>query len=169
LFPDLSHGKTGPAGVKFPSGFAKRSLVHRGNLGMKEQPVRKTMLKKEEWGGLTLVALFAAYAFPPYFVYLMTMAALTEFAHLWTTRLSRIDQEKFIEFEKEFRKGYKLEKAGRRHEALKWYQKLERRYRDLPQAEKLATLQIRSLTRKEKGRSGTPPKAPPPPAKPPEA
>ena len=110
-----------------------------------EQP--NTMLKKEDWGGLTIVALLAAYAFPPYFIYMMTMAALTEFAHLWTTRLSRMDQERFIEFEKEFRKGYKLEKAGQKKEALRCYQKLEKQYEDLPQASKLATLQIRRLTK----------------------
>ena len=60
---------------------------------------------------------------------------MTEFAHLWTTSLTRMDQEqRFIEFEKEFRKGYKLEKAGQKKEALRWYQKLEKRYADLPQA-----------------------------------
>lgn len=109
----------------------------------------KTILKKEDWGGLTIIALLAAYAFPPYFIYLMTMAALTEFAHLWTTKLSREEQEKFIEFEKEFRKGYKLQKEGKTKEALAWYQKLEKRYSDLPQGAKLATLQIRQLTGKK--------------------
>lgn len=112
---------------------------------MKEPIQPKTMLKKEEWGGLTFLTLLAAYAFPPYFIYLMTMAALTEFAHFWTTRLSRVDQERFIEFEKEFRKGYKLEKAGQVKEALQWYRSLEKKYEDLPQAGKLATLQIRNL------------------------
>lgn len=108
----------------------------------------KTILKKEDWGGLTIVALLAAYAFPPYFIYLMTMAALTEFAHLWTTKLSREEKERFIEFEKEFRKGYKLQKEGKISEALAWYRKLEKRYADLPQGAKLATLQIRQLTEK---------------------
>ena len=109
----------------------------------------KTILKKEDWGGLTIIALLAAYAFPPYFIYLMTMAALTEFAHLWTTKLSREGQEKFIEFEKEFRKGYKLQKEGKIKEALAWYRQLEKRYADLPQGAKLATLQIRQLTGKK--------------------
>ncbi len=108
----------------------------------------KTILKKEDWGGLTIVALLAAYAFPPYFIYLMTMAALTEFAHLWTTKLSREEQDKFIEFEKEFRKGYKLQKDGKTKEALAWYQQLEKRYANLPQGAKLATLQIRQLNGK---------------------
>ncbi len=125
--------------------------------------MKKTMLKKEDWGGLTIVALLAAYVFPPYFVYLMTMAALTEFAHLWTTRLSRVDQEKFIAFEKEFRKGYQLEKAGKLKDAIQWYQKLETRYADLPQAGKLATLQIRKLTQKKGAKNFLPPRNPKPP------
>ena len=108
--------------------------------------MKKTMLKKEDWGALTILALLSTFAFPPYFIYLMSVAALTEFAHLWTTRLTRMDQERFIEFEKEFRTGYKLEKSGRTREALEWYRKLEKKYKDLPQAEKLATLQIRSLS-----------------------
>jgi hypothetical protein len=106
----------------------------------------KTILKKEDWGGLTIVALLAAYVFPPYFIYLMTMAALTEFAHLWTTKLSREEKDRFIEFEKEFRKGYKLQKEGKTKAALAWYHQLEMRYADLPQGAKLATLQIRQLT-----------------------
>jgi hypothetical protein len=118
----------------------------------------KTILKKEDWGGLTIVALLAAYAFPPYFIYLMTMAALTEFAHLWTTKLSREERERFIEFEKEFRKGYKLQKEGKVSEALAWYHKLEKRYADLPQGAKLATLQIRQLAEKNTERKKTPAK-----------
>ena len=113
---------------------------------MKIEPTQKTMLKKENWGGLTIVALLSTFVFPPYFVYLMTLAALTEFAHLWTTHLSEVDRDKFIDFEKEFRKGYKLEKAGKATEALQWYRQLEKRYADFPQAGKLATLQIRKLT-----------------------
>jgi hypothetical protein len=112
---------------------------------MSDDPKPKTMLKKEEWGLLTFTTLLAAYTFPPYFIYLMTMAALTEFAHLWTTRLSRIDQEKFIEFEKEFRKGYKLERSGKVKEALRWYRGLKKRYADHPQANHLITLQVQKL------------------------
>jgi len=116
----------------------------------------KTMLKKEDWGGLTILALLSAYVFPPYFIYLMSVAALTEFAHLWTTRLSRIDQERFIVFEREFRKGYKLEKSGKTTEALRCYRKLEKKYKNLAQAQKIATLQIRSLQQK----NTTPPRPP---------
>ena len=104
------------------------------------------------------MALLAAYVFPPYFIYLMTMAALTEFAHLWTTKLSREEREKFIEFEQEFRKGYKLQKAGKTQEALSWYRHLEKQYADLPQGAKLATLQIRHLTGKRVTSKKTPTK-----------
>ena len=113
---------------------------------MKEKSIEKTMLKKEDWGLLTITSLLATFIFPPYFIHLMAMAALTEFAHLWTTRLSRVDRDRFVEFEKEFRKGYKLEKAGQIQGALKWYRVLEKRYCDLPQANKLAALQIKNLT-----------------------
>ena len=117
----------------------------------------KTILKKEDWGGLTIIALLAAYAFPPYFIYLMTMAALTEFAHLWTTKLSREDRDRFIQFEQEFRKGYKLQKEGKTPQALTWYRHLEKKYADLPQGAKLATLQIRHLTGKNSPVKKTPP------------
>src|ERR1700690_1978921 len=100
------------------------------------------MLKNVDWGGLTIVNLLGVLAFPPYFVYLMTIAALTASGFLWTTHLSEADQLRFVEFEKEFRKGYKLEKAGRWKEALGWYQKLKKIYANHPQADHLITLQI---------------------------
>ena len=106
----------------------------------------KTMLKNVDWGGLTIVNLLGVLAFPPYFIYLMTLAALTASGFLWTTHLSEADQQRFIEFEKEFRKGYKLEKAGKLKEALAWYLKLKKRYSEHPQANHLITLQIEKLT-----------------------
>ena len=109
----------------------------------------KTILKKEDWGLLTITALLSTFVFPPYFVYIMTLAALTEFAHLWTTKLSREDRDRFVQFEQEFRKGYKLQKEGKTKEALAWYRHLEKQYADLPQGAKLATLQIRHLTQKK--------------------
>jgi len=105
----------------------------------------KTMLKKEDWGGLTILSLLATIAFPPYFVHLMTMAALTELGHLWSTRLDRLQKDRLVEFEKEFRKGYQMEKAGNPAGALAWYRKIEKQFEDLPQASKLATLQIRTV------------------------
>ena len=124
----------------------------------KEKPLQpKTMLKKEDWGLLTITSLLATFIFPPYFIQLMAMAALTEFAHLWTTRLSRVDQERFIEFEKEFRKGYKLEKAGQVKQAIQWYKQLEKTYGDLPQASKLAMLQVQKLTQGQAGAPARPP------------
>jgi hypothetical protein len=114
------------------------------------------MLKNVDWGGLTIVNLLGVLAFPPYFVYLMTLAALTASGFLWTTHLSAADQQRFIDFEKEFRKGYKREKAGDREGALVWYRKLEKEYADLPQASKLATLQIEKLESEGKNPSGAP-------------
>lgn len=75
----------------------------------------------------------------------MTMAALTELGHLWTTRLDRLQKERLVEFEKEFRKGWQMEKEGNPKGALEWYKKLEKEYEGLPQASKLATLQIRKI------------------------
>jgi len=108
----------------------------------------KTMLKKEDWGGLTILSLLATIAFPPYFVHLMTMAALTELGHLWSTRLDRLQKKRLVEFEKEFRTGYQMEKEGDIAGALAWYRKLEKQYDDLPQASKLAMIQIRNIEQK---------------------
>ncbi len=104
-----------------------------------------TMFKKEDWGGLTILSLLATIAFPPYFVHLMTMAALTELGHLWTTRLDRLQRDRLVEFEKEFRKGYQMEKEGDLKGALALYRRLEKEYESLPQASKLAMLQIRKI------------------------
>lgn len=116
----------------------------------------KTMLKKEDWGGLTILSLLATIAFPPYFVHLMAMAALTELGHLWSTRLDRLQKKRLIEFEKEFRTGYQMEKAGDIEGALTWYRKLEKQYDDLPQASKLAMLQIRNIEQKQGGGAKAP-------------
>jgi len=103
------------------------------------------MLKKEDWGGLTFLSLLAAYTFPPYFIYLMTTAALTATSWFWTTHLTERDRERFIDFEKEFREGYKLEKAGHPKAALELYRKLEKKYKDHPQAVHVTSLQIHKL------------------------
>ena len=104
------------------------------------------MLKNVDWGGLTIVNLLGVLAFPPYFVYLMTLAALTASGFLYTTHLSEAEQQRLLEFEKEFRKGYKLEKAGKIKEALDWYRKLVKTFADHPQAHHLVTFQIKKLT-----------------------
>lgn len=117
---------------------------------MKEPSKQKTMLKTVDWGGLTIMNLLAVFAFPPYFISLMAVAALTASGFLWTMHLSEVEHQKFIDFEKEFRKGYKLEKAGQIQEALKWYRKLEKQYAGFPQAGKLAALQIENLTKGKK-------------------
>lgn len=112
---------------------------------------RKSMLKKEDWGGLTIVALLSTLIFPPYFVQLMTMALLTEFAHLWTTRLSRQEEGMLVEFEKEFRVAFQLQKKGKVREAIRLYRGLEKKYADHPRIAKLAALQIRKASAKRKG------------------
>ncbi len=104
------------------------------------------MLKNVDWGGLTIVNLLGVIAFPPYFIYLMTLAALTASGFLWTTHLSEAEQQRLVEFEKEFRKGYKLEKAGKAKEALDWYRKLQKIYANHPQAHHLVDFQIKQLT-----------------------
>jgi hypothetical protein len=78
----------------------------------------------------------------------MSLAALTASGFLWTTHLSEADQGRFVEFEKEFRRGYKLEKAGQLKEARDHYEKLKKRYVDHPQANHLVTLQIEKLITK---------------------
>lgn len=113
---------------------------------MEKPPVQKTMLKNVDWGGLTILNLLGVIAFPPYFIYLMTLAALTASGFLWTTHLSEAEQLRLVEFEKEFRKGYKLEKAGKTKEALDWYRKLQKDYADHPQAHHLVTFQIKKLS-----------------------
>ena len=114
---------------------------------MKEEtPNPKTMLKKEDWGLLTITSLLATFIFPPYFIHLMAMAALTATSYLWTTHLSEVDKQRFIDFEKEFRKGYKLEKAGKLKEALEWYRKLKKDYASHPQAHHLVSFQIGKMT-----------------------
>jgi hypothetical protein len=107
----------------------------------------KTMLKKEDWGGIAVASLLATLAFPPYFIHLMTMAALSEFAHLYTTMKERLekDRERFQAFEKEFRKGWRLEKAGDKAGAILLYLRLEKDYATLPQAAKIAALRIAHL------------------------
>ena len=108
--------------------------------------MKKTMLKNVDWGGLTIVNLLGVLAFPPYFIYLMSLAALTASGFLWTTHLSEADQGRFIDFEKEFRKGYKLEKAGQLKEARAFYEKLKMQYANHTQANHLVSLQIERLT-----------------------
>lgn len=108
--------------------------------------MKKTMLKNVDWGGLTIVNLLGVLAFPPYFIYLMSLAALTASGFLWTTHLSEADQGRFIDFEKEFRKGYKMEKAGQLKEARVFYEKLKNQYANHPQANHLVTLQIEKLS-----------------------
>jgi hypothetical protein len=119
--------------------------------------MKKTMLKKEDWGGLALASILATFVFPPYFIHLMAMAALSEFGHLYINIKERVeaDKGKFQQFEREFRKGYQMEKNGDLEGALDWYRRLEREYAGLPQGAKLCTLKIQKMEK-----AGVPPAVP---------
>jgi hypothetical protein len=116
--------------------------------------MKKTMLKKEDWGGIALASILATFVFPPYFIHLMAMAALSEFGHLYINIKERMetDREKFQQFEKKFRKGYQMEKDGNPAGALAWYRQLEEEYAKLPQVAKLCTLKIQKLEKTGKGK-----------------
>ena len=47
--------------------------------------VPKTLLKKEEWGMLTILNLMLAAIFPAYFVNILLISFFTEVGHLFTT------------------------------------------------------------------------------------
>ncbi len=108
--------------------------------------MKKSVLKKEDWGLITIATLLSTFVFPPYFIQLMTIAALSEFAHFWTTRLSRIQQDRLIKFEKQLRLGYQLEQKGNREEALTHYQKLYEKYKKFPEICQLISLQIKQMS-----------------------
>ena len=131
---------------------------------MKEQPAPEDDVEKRELGRtLPIVALslrlswlsrpilFISCPWPPY----------TEFAHLWTTHCCPEVRTKSASWILKRNSGrvYKLEKSGRTlQEALRWYQKLEKQYAGLPQAGKLATLQIRKLSKVKGKKAPTPQK-----------
>ncbi|MBN2753551.1 MAG: hypothetical protein JXR81_01660 [Candidatus Goldbacteria bacterium] len=88
----------------------------------------KTMLKKEEWGLLTILNLLLASVFPAYFVNILLISFFTELGHLWTTHLSELEREKLVNFEKEFRKGYEMEGRKQYAKAAAIYDSLAVKY-----------------------------------------
>jgi hypothetical protein len=90
--------------------------------------VPKTMLKKEEWGLLTILNLLLASVFPAYFVNILLISFFTELGHLWTTHLSEVEREKLVNFEKEFRKGYEMEGKKKYAKAADIYDSLAVKY-----------------------------------------
>ncbi len=93
--------------------------------------VPKTLLKKEEWGLLTVLNLILAGIFPAYFVQILLVSFFTELGHLYTTHLTEEERKKLIEFEKEFRKGYEKEQELKWKEAIEIYEKLVEQYTKL--------------------------------------
>lgn len=110
--------------------------------------IRKTLLKKEEWGLLTVLSLLLASIFPVYFVNILLISFFSELGHFWTTHLTEVGRQKLIEFEKEFRVGYDLEKAGRTKEAIKAYEALVPKYADHPKISGIAGARIQELKKK---------------------
>lgn len=110
--------------------------------------IRKTLLKKEEWGLLTILNLLLASIFPAYFVNILLISFFTELGHFWTTHLTEVGRQKLIEFEKEFRLGYEMEKQGRVKEAKKIYEELIPKYRGQPKISGIAEQRIEYLKKK---------------------
>jgi hypothetical protein len=92
--------------------------------------VPKTLMKKEEWGMLTVLSLLLAGIFPAYFVNILLISFFTEVGHLFTTHLTELERQRLLEFEKEFSAGHELEKAGKWAEAVKVYEAIVPKYKD---------------------------------------
>lgn len=104
--------------------------------------VPKTLLKKEEWGLLTVLNLLLAGIFPAYFVNILLISFFTEIGHLFTTHLTEVERKKLLEFEEEFRKGYDRETEGRYEEAVKIYESLVPKYSSNKKIAKIAVDRI---------------------------
>ncbi|HDT15140.1 MAG TPA: hypothetical protein ENN55_02925, partial [Firmicutes bacterium] len=94
--------------------------------------IPKTLLKKEEWGLLTVMNLSLALLFPAYFVNILLISFFSEIGHFWTTHLNEKGRARVVEFEKEFRLGYEKEKENQWEQAVEIYEKLVPRYQDIP-------------------------------------
>lgn len=104
--------------------------------------VPKTLLKKEEWGLLTVLNLLLAGIFPAYFVNILMISFFTEIGHLFTTHLTEVERKKLLEFEKEFRTGYEKETAGLYEEAVGIYESLIPKYSSNKKIAKIAVDRI---------------------------
>lgn len=110
--------------------------------------VPKTLLKKEEWGLLTILNLLLASVFPAYFVQILLVSFFTELGHLYTTHLTEVERKKLIEFEKEFRKGYEKEQELKWQDAVEIYKKLREKYiKDNPRIAGIATQRIKWINK----------------------
>lgn len=113
--------------------------------------VPKTLLKKEEWGMLTVLNLILAGIFPAYFVNILLISFFTEVGHLFTTHLTEIERKRLLEFERDFRVGFDLEKEEKWDEAVKIYEAMIPRYKD---NSKIAGIAIQRIDWIEKNRPG---------------
>jgi len=111
--------------------------------------VPRTLLKKEEWGLLTILNLILVGIFPAYFVNILLISFFTELGHLWTTHLSERGRKILIDFEKEFRIGYEKEKIGDFKGAVSIYEKLVVKYKDNPKIAGIAVERINWIEKKK--------------------
>jgi hypothetical protein len=116
----------------------------------------RTLLKTTEWGGLTLLSLLLGWAFPPYFVSVMTLAFLNAGGLLWVTHLSEAGRKRLRQFETEFAAGHALEQKGRLREAIAVYETLLPRYADTPKIAAIAAHRIDFLRAQLKTRRKAP-------------
>ena len=93
----------------------------------------KSLLKTTEWGLMTIASLLASFAFPPYFVTVMTLAFLNAGGLLWVTHLSEKGRQRLRDFEAEFRTGHQYEQTGQWVEAVGVYLSIKPRYEDIQQ------------------------------------
>lgn len=105
----------------------------------------KSLLKTTEWGLMTIASLLATFAFPPYFVTVMTLAFLNAGGLLWVTHLSEKGRQRVRDFEEEFREGHRYEEAGQWVEAVGVYLALRPRYRDISQLVTLCDKRVAKL------------------------
>ncbi|MEI7640085.1 MAG: hypothetical protein WCJ46_01040 [bacterium] len=114
--------------------------------------VPKTLLKKEEWGLLTVLSIILAGIFPVYFINILLVSFFTEVGHFWTTHLTENERKNLIDFEKEFRAGYEMEKAGKWDEAIAVYEKLIPKYKSNPKISAIATQRIDFIKNEKSGK-----------------
>lgn len=116
----------------------------------------RSLLRTTEWGGLTLLSLLVSWAFPPYFVSVMTLAFLNAGGLLWITHLSEAGRQRLREFEREFAQGHALEEAGKTGQAIAFYQALAPRYRDYPKIAEIALRRVEHLRAQASARGKAP-------------
>ena len=144
--PGKNSGETDDKDLKTPESIISELKDHEKLIN-----VPKTLLKKEEWGMLTVLNLILAGIFPAYFVNILLISFFTEVGHLFTTHVTEIERKRILEFENDFRVGYDLEKEEKWDEAIKVYEAMVPRYKD---NSKIAGIAIQRIDWIEKNRPG---------------